>query len=925
MNAGKYIAVITLTERGKENYSVDSEDKVTIRVPFEVKPAMVTSVTLPEGARPAYTGAGQSANLVVKATGGVPFGGTDAADLTLNGAGDSPDYQVKEYKANTDAAANSALDEAGLPLNAGNYTAIIEALSPNYTVAGEGAVSEVTYDITKAAMAAAKVTVDDSALVYDGHDYAAGDAAAVKAAVKVTMGDRTLQLGSDYDVIVMGKMINAGGYQVYVLGAGNYDGRPLGLIRCQVHKAPVTATMTLDGDVEGLEFGDPIPGVTVKFDGLTADDAAKMDYGHGTAATNPVRFRIATETPMTTGAAGHYSYDVYLDATAKNYDVKTPDGNTAHSGDKLASLTFDVAPKPLSSETIVKDMSAGYPNFLFDTVRTDADGKAGVYLRHTTEFNIAYYNRLDTGAAGSQAGNGRDFPQIEGKYIARFTGIRNYTGTVDVPFDIGGTSLANGNVIQCTTPATFTHNAAEQKVVLNVTDQYGTDMGLVAKRDYSAVYYAPGASLPVPASYENGRYYVPAFDAGEYRVQVVASPNGGYNGSLSASFTMAQAVLNSGVAQLTVADVNYDPNVTTVADPKVTMRSSRVTLTRGQDYDVKYYVGSYWLPEAGEHTALFDTVADAVTASGQNPMDGPVTVNALFTAAGFDWDTCTDLAGSNFTTMVTEVEDSPAVPDDPETGDVDESQPAVTHNEYGQRVAFRVLPPTDAVGAFQTLSRANLNTFGAAGNGIATYAYTGKPICPGVSLSANGTALVEGVDYVLGYTNNVRPGIAVISITGIGKYNGTFTDVFRIVIPDQVDDDVTILDVPARNQGATAQPAVTFTARADGTVASAATFTIAPAAWEVDASYAPAAYGAAPSDEDLAAADSATAPANGIAGRVAQATQARAAAAAAAQGESTVCGKATAAAAAAVDAAGTDDRSVVAVILEAKEVLGTRE
>lgn len=60
--------------------------------------------------------------------------------------------------------------------------------------------------------------------------------------------------------------------------------------------------------------------------------------------------------------------------------------------------------------------------------------------------------------------------------------------------------------------------------------------------------------------------------------------------------------------------------------------------------------------------------------------------------------------------------------------------------------------------------------------------YTGKEITPPVVVkNKEGTALKEGVDYELHYSNNIRKGTAKVTITGIGNsYGGTKNVTFKI-------------------------------------------------------------------------------------------------------------------------------------------------
>ena len=58
--------------------------------------------------------------------------------------------------------------------------------------------------------------------------------------------------------------------------------------------------------------------------------------------------------------------------------------------------------------------------------------------------------------------------------------------------------------------------------------------------------------------------------------------------------------------------------------------------------------------------------------------------------------------------------------------------------------------------------------------------YTGKPICPELTLKLGDVTLVPGTDYELSYANNVKPGTATITITGKGAFTGTTTLTFTI-------------------------------------------------------------------------------------------------------------------------------------------------
>gem|GEM_PF-5284272 len=58
--------------------------------------------------------------------------------------------------------------------------------------------------------------------------------------------------------------------------------------------------------------------------------------------------------------------------------------------------------------------------------------------------------------------------------------------------------------------------------------------------------------------------------------------------------------------------------------------------------------------------------------------------------------------------------------------------------------------------------------------------YTGSAITVSPTLSFNGAALTEGVDYTSSYSNNTNPGTVSLTITGIGSYVGSKTTQFSI-------------------------------------------------------------------------------------------------------------------------------------------------
>ena len=68
--------------------------------------------------------------------------------------------------------------------------------------------------------------------------------------------------------------------------------------------------------------------------------------------------------------------------------------------------------------------------------------------------------------------------------------------------------------------------------------------------------------------------------------------------------------------------------------------------------------------------------------------------------------------------------------------------------------------------------RSQLSSGAVVSGGTGTFDYTGGPIKPGVKVTRGGSTLREGVDYKVGYLNNVKPGTAYVYVKGIGSYSG---------------------------------------------------------------------------------------------------------------------------------------------------------
>lgn len=93
-----------------------------------------------------------------------------------------------------------------------------------------------------------------------------------------------------------------------------------------------------------------------------------------------------------------------------------------------------------------------------------------------------------------------------------------------------------------------------------------------------------------------------------------------------------------------------------------------------------------------------------------------------------------------------------------------------------------------------------------------TFVYDGTEKRPTAVIKKNNVTLQEGKDYVLSYRNNVMPGTAYITATGIGNYNGAVGQSFRILPIQATSCTINLAYETCSYNGKIRKPAVTVTA-----------------------------------------------------------------------------------------------------------------
>ena len=93
-----------------------------------------------------------------------------------------------------------------------------------------------------------------------------------------------------------------------------------------------------------------------------------------------------------------------------------------------------------------------------------------------------------------------------------------------------------------------------------------------------------------------------------------------------------------------------------------------------------------------------------------------------------------------------------------------------------------------------TIKKAELGAGGAIGD-IKTFTYTGKAICPSVTVTYGKTRLTAK-DYRVYYTRNTEAGTARVTVTGTGNYTGTLAGEFTIAAKEIRKCSIRVSDAP---------------------------------------------------------------------------------------------------------------------------------
>lgn len=242
---------------------------------------------------------------------------------------------------------------------------------------------------------------------------------------------------------------------------------------------------------------------------------------------------------------------------------------------------------------------------------------------------------------------------------------------------------------------------------------------------------------------------------------------GNYTGS---SKTASFRIVTPSVANATITTIPDQTYTGYAICPSLTVYSNNGWLREGTDYTVSYTNNV----NIGTATVVIRGIGRySGTKTVNFRITGPNLSNATITAipdqlyTGYDIKPSLTVAVNNVT-LIQNVDYNVSYSNNRNAGTA-----TVTITGRGNYTGTRTT-------TFRILSK---NISNAVISSIDTQRYTGRDICPSVTVQIGSTVLVKNVDYTLSYQDNRSPGTASVTITGMGTCTGSRTVTFKIAQP----------------------------------------------------------------------------------------------------------------------------------------------
>ena len=239
---------------------------------------------------------------------------------------------------------------------------------------------------------------------------------------------------------------------------------------------------------------------------------------------------------------------------------------------------------------------------------------------------------------------------------------------------------------------------------------------------------------------------------------------GNYSGSKSVTFT----IVSKGISGVTVSSIVNQTYTGSEITPSVIVKDGNITLVNGTDYSVSY-------------SNNVNVGTATVTITGKGNYSGSKSVTFAIVSKNISGVTVSAIANQTYTGSA--IIPSVIVKDGSVT--------LVNGMDYTLSYSNNVKAGTATVtitgkGNYSgsksvTFSIVSKSISGATVSSIGNQTYTGSAITPTVTVKDGSVTLVNGTDYSVSYSNNVKVGTATVTITGKGNYSGSKSVMFAIV------------------------------------------------------------------------------------------------------------------------------------------------
>ena len=692
------------------------------------------------------TGIGNYAGTVVKnfsiGNKSIGNGTTHAADLTVGSISDqtytgsplTPDVSIK-YGTLT------LIKDTDYTLR---YTDNTNKGTATVTVTGKGNYEgsfTTTFNIV--APNSLSASVGNTNWTYNGNANA-GELTVTFGDAELTEGANGYSLSIKKDGVVFGDGVeaikDAGTYVITVTGTDSYVSAGSYTVTVTVSKAPVTITPNTD---QKKTYGQKDPELTYTTNGIVAGEEATVS--------------VTGSLSRTTGeGAGSYDYDISnLSINSDNYTLKLANNPGQ----------FIIEPKELTVGMVTGiDTRYIYSGEQIKPVPTVTDSgnemeSANGELTENVDYTLSYGKNLSVGVESGKV---------------TITGKGNYTGTVEKKFDI---QASNGELMLTLNPRQNTYDNIEQKPVVSVT--------------------LDGVALKVKPAGSSEDGYCVYWGTGDYTAAgtytVTVRGTGAYKDldAQTATYTIAPY---TGSLTVTMGDRSFAYGATAgdaVARIQKVIGAGNEELTSG-DYtitidDAPYEAGN--VLSAGQHTITVTATDSNYKVDGVAAATGTVQINvglrSIESADVTVKDNTKEYNGKDQTAKVTVTLDgTPLIEnrdfiveyDGQTTGQTNKGEYTITVKGTGNYEG-EVTPNETLKIDPKALSDDMIQT-------IPDQAYAGAEVTPAVNVvdSEIGTALRQGLDYTVTYSNNKEIGKATVTITAVesSNYSDTATANFTI-------------------------------------------------------------------------------------------------------------------------------------------------